>query len=97
MDRRYRAGVAAGESRLLGYLAVFCSSLGGYSGIGPWVIAIAAIALAAVSRTQYSDHYERGRDLGPLRVIDATMLRSFGNALVASGIAYGGGWALKTI
>ena len=76
-------------------LAVFGASLGGYAGLGPWVIAVAAIALASVSRAQYSDLYERGRDLGLLHVIDATMLRSFGNALACRGIAYGGGWVLR--
>lgn len=100
-DRRYRAGVAVGEPPLLGnwlgYFAVFGASLGGYAGLGPWVIAIAAIALASVSRTQYSDIYERGRDLGLLHTIDAIMLRSFGNALLAAGVAYGGGWMLRVI
>ena len=33
-DRRYRAGVAVGGPRLIGYLAVFGSSLGGYAGSG---------------------------------------------------------------
>ena len=81
----------------LGYLAVLGASLGGYAGLGPWVIAVSAIALASVSRAQYSDLYERGRDLGLLHIIDAVMLRSFGNALLAAGAAYGGGWMLRII
>jgi hypothetical protein len=81
----------------LGYLAVFGASLSGYAGLGPWVIAVAAIALASVSRAQYSDLYERGRDLGLIRIIDAVMLRSFGNALLGAGVAYGGGWLLRVI
>jgi hypothetical protein len=94
-------GVAVGEPPLLGswlgYLAVFGAALGGYAGLGPWVIAVAAIALASVSRAQYSDLYERGRDLGLLRIIDTVMLHSFVNALLAAGIAYGGGWLLRII
>lgn len=82
---------------MIGYLAVFGSSLGGYAGLGPWVIAVAAIALASVSRAHYSELYERGRDLGLLQAIDAVMLRSFGNALLAAGVAYGGGWLLRLI
>jgi hypothetical protein len=97
MDRRHRAGVAVGEPRLIGYLAVFGSSLGGYAGLGPWVIAVAAIALASVSRAQYSELYERGRGLGLLDSIDTVMLRSFGNALLAAGVAYGGGWLLRVL
>jgi hypothetical protein len=100
-DRRYRAGVAVGEppvlSSWIGYLAVLGASLGGYAGLGPWVIAVAAIALASVSRAQYSGLYERGRDLGLPHIVDAVMLRSFGNALVAAAIAYGGGWLLRIV
>ena|SRR5436190_10248724 len=100
-DRRYCAGVAVGEPPLLGgclgYLATLGASLGGYAGLGPWVIAIAAIGLASVSRAQYSDLYERGRDFGLIGIIDTVMLRSFGNALVAAGIAYVGGWVLRVI
>jgi len=82
---------------LLGYLAIFGASLGAYAGLGPWIIAVAAIALASASRAQYADLYERGRDLGLVHIIDSAMLRSFGNALVAAGVAYVGGWALRLI
>jgi hypothetical protein len=81
----------------LGYLGVFGASLGGFAGLGPWVIAVSAIALASVSRAQYPDLYERGRDVGLYRIIDAIMLRSFGNALVAAGAAYGGGLLFRVI
>lgn len=83
--------------QVLGYLAVFGTSLAGYAGIGPWVIVAGSIALASLSRAQYSELYDRGRDLGLIRAIDSTMLRSFGNALVAAGVAYGGGWLLRVI
>jgi hypothetical protein len=97
-DRRWivRAWRSEGAA-LLGYLAIFGSSLAGYAGLGPWIIAVAAIALASVSRAQYADLYERGRDLGLVHIIDSTMLRSLGNALVAAGVAYVGGWALGLI
>jgi hypothetical protein len=97
-DRRYCAGVAVERlAALLGYLAIFGSSLAGYAGLGPWIIAVAAIALASVSRAQYANLYERGRDLGLTAIIDSVMFRSLGNALVAAGVAYGGGWALRLI
>lgn len=82
---------------MLGYLAVFGASLAGYAGLGPWVIAIAAVALASVSRAQYSDLYERGRELGLVSIVDFVMLRSLGNALLAGGIAYGGGLLLRIL
>lgn len=99
-DRRYRAGVAVGEPPVLGtlgYLALFGSALGGYARLGPWVIAVAAIALASVSRSQYSNLYERGRDLGLTQIMNVAMLRSFGNALAAAGVAYVGGWLLRVL
>jgi hypothetical protein len=100
-DRRYCAGVAVGAPCLLGslvgYFAIFGASLGAYGGLGPWVIALAAIALASLSRAQYSNLYERGRELGLTRIIDSVMLRSFVNALVAASVAYGGGWLLRAL
>jgi hypothetical protein len=91
-DGRRAAALLANS---LGYLAVLGSSLAGYSGLGPWVIAVGAIALASVSRAQYSELYERSRDMGLARVVNSTTLRSLGNALVASSAAYVGGWALR--
>jgi len=82
---------------LLGYLAIFGAALSGYAGLGPWIIAVAAIALAAVSRAQYSELYERGRELGFVQATNAIMLRSLGNALVAATIAYSGGLVFRII
>ena len=48
-------------ARLSGRLRFFAGRLRGF---GPWAIAVAAIALASVSRAQYSYLYERSRDLG---------------------------------
>jgi hypothetical protein len=81
----------------LGYLVVFGASLGAYANLGPWVVAVAAIALASLSRAQYSDAYERGQEVGRFHAIDGTMLRSFGNGLAAAGVAYGGGWLMRVI
>jgi hypothetical protein len=82
---------------LLGYLAVFSASLAGYAGIAPWAIAAAAITLAAISRSQYDELYRRGQDLEQVGAISATTLRSFLNALIAAGLAYGAGWVLRII
>lgn len=82
---------------LASYLAIFGASLAAYAGVGPWAIAVAAIALAALSRADHAELYERGHNLGLFQVVDAVMLRSFGNALLAAGAAYGAGWVLRTI
>jgi hypothetical protein len=81
----------------LGYFAILGASIAGYAGVGPWVIAAAAVALASLSRGYHGELYERGRELGAFRIVDAVMLRSLGNALAAAGLAYGAGWVLKTI
>jgi len=98
VDRRHCAGVAVGEPPVLGtlgYLAVLGAAVGGYAGLELWIIAAAAIALASVSRAQYSELYEPGRDIGSDRIVNSVMIRSLSNALVASSIAYAGGWALR--
>ena len=42
--------VAAGpRSDMLGFLTIFAAALAGFAGLGPWVIAAAAIALASFS------------------------------------------------
>lgn len=82
---------------VIGYLAIFGASLAGYAGVGPWAVVVGAIALASVSRAQHSELYDQGRGLGLARVIDAVMLRSFGNALIAAGIAFGAGLTLRVL
>ena len=82
---------------LLGYLAIFGATLAGYAGLGPWVVAVAAIALASVSRAQYADFYERGRELGAQQITDPAMLRSMCNAVIAGATAYGFGWVMRAI
>ena len=63
----------------LGYLAIFGASLAGYAGLGPWIIAVAAIALASLSRAEHGLTYERGRELGLYGIIDSVMVRSVCN------------------
>jgi hypothetical protein len=97
----YCAGVAVGGPLLLGsfigYLAVFGSALGGYAGLGPWIIPGAAIALASISYGEHLRAYARGRELGMHAIIDSVMVRSVCNAVVASAVAYGFGWFMRVI
>ena len=59
--------------------------------VGPWVIAVAARGLFAVSRAEFADVYDRAEKAGAAAMLNLTTLRSIGNALVATGGAYGTG------
>lgn len=82
---------------MLGYLAIFSASLAGYAGLGPWIIAVAAIALASLSRAEHAATYERGRELSLYSIIDSAMVRSAFNGIIASSAAYGFGWLMRAI
>ena len=80
---------------MLAYIAILGAAISGFAGVPAYAIAAAAIALASISYADHEELYERGRELGLFRVVNGTLLRSIGNGLLAAGIAYGGGWALK--
>lgn len=93
-----RARVAADKRRnVFGYIAILGATLSGYAGLQPWAIAAAAIALASLSYAQYGQLYKRAQDLGFSDIADGVMLRSFLNALIAAGGAYGMGWLLRVM
>lgn len=82
---------------LLAFAAILATALAGLSGLGPWVIVPGAIALATLSQAMFGELYRRGREAGLATLVDGVMLRSLGNALVASSAAYGLGWGLRLI
>lgn len=82
---------------LIAYFAILGVALAGFGNMGPWVVAIGAIALASVSQARFGDLYRRGREAGLSAAVDSTMLRSLGNALLASSAAYGLGLVLRWI
>jgi hypothetical protein len=82
---------------MVAYLAILGAALCGYAGVGPWALALSAIALASISQMQYATIYKRARDLGHSEAAFSTSLQSFGNALVASGSAYAMGLVLRII
>ncbi len=82
---------------MLGYLAIFGAALAGYGGMPPYVIAVAAIALASLSYAAHGHLYGQAQELGLLRVVNSVLLRSFANGLLAAGVAYGGGWILRLV
>jgi hypothetical protein len=82
---------------LLGYLAILSASLAGYAGVGAWIIAMAAIALAALSRAEHGVTYERSQELSVQGIVTSAIARSMLNGIVASAAAYGFGWVMRVI
>lgn len=82
---------------VLGFLSIFAASIAGYADVGLWAIAACAIALASTSYAEHHAIYKRGQELGLTDTLRATVLRSFGNGLAASGGAYLCGWLLRLI
>ncbi len=92
-----RARVSAGGIRLIAYIAILGAALAGYAGLQPWAIAAAAIALASLSYAEHYRLYHRANEMGFANLVDGVLLRSFGNALIATGGAYGMGLVLRVI
>lgn len=95
--KQVRASRPKRFAAMLGFLTVFSATLAGYAGVAPWAIAVAAIGLASISYTQYYKLYERGQELGFGELVEATLLRSFFNALMAAAAAYGLGWFIRVL
>jgi hypothetical protein len=91
----FRACVPAWGSKLIGYLAILGAALSGYAGLQPWAIAAAAIALASLSYAEHHRLYRRANEMGFSSLIDGVILRSFVNALIATGGAYGMGLVFR--
>jgi len=82
---------------VLGFLSIFAASVAGSANVGLWAVAACAIALASTSYAEHHALYRRGQELGLTDTLRATVLRSFGNGMVASGAAYFCGWFLRVI
>jgi len=82
---------------MLGFLTIFAAALAGFGGVGAWAAVACAIALASLSYAEHYQLYRRGQELGLTEILRSTTLRSFGNALLAAGGAYLGGYLLRLI
>lgn len=91
------AGVAVEGFAMLAFLAIFGASLAGYAGLPPWTVAAAAIALLSVSYAEHRGVFERGRSAGLSDLLDAAMLRSLLDAVIASAVAYGFGLLMRAV
>lgn len=82
---------------MLGFSAILAAALSGFGGMGVWTVAACAIALASISYAEHYQLYRRGQELGLTEALRSTVLRSFFNAVVASGGAYAGGVLLRLL
>lgn len=82
---------------MLGFISIFAASVAGFANVGVWTIAACAIALASTSYAEHHALYRRGQELDLTDTLRATVLRSFGNGLIAAATAYGCGWFLRLI
>ncbi len=96
-NKAVRASRLTGIAMMLGFLSIFAGALAGFAGVGPWSVGAAAIALASISHTQHQRLYERGQQSGSGQFVQSTVLRSFANALMAAGAAYGLGTLINIL
>lgn len=82
---------------MISYVALYGVALSGYAGVGPWVIGIITLALAAFSYAEHSQLHARALDGGHIEASRSTIFHSLGNALVASGAAYAVGIIFRLI
>lgn len=82
---------------LVGFISILAASVAGFTNVGIWTIAACAIALASTSYAEHHALYRRGQELGLTDTLRATVLRSFGNGMIAAGSAYFCGWFLRLI
>ena len=82
---------------MLGFATIFAVALAGFGNLGLWAIAAAAIALASFAYSEHQHVYRRGQEVGLAYARRATVLGSFLNALLASGVAYAAGTLLRLV
>jgi hypothetical protein len=82
---------------LIGFIAILGAAISGYASLNPLLVAASAIALAALSQAEYGGLYRRAAELGHGSIGFSVAMRSFANALLASGGAYLGGALIRLL
>jgi hypothetical protein len=82
---------------MIGFLIIFGSTLAGYSGTGPWIVALASLGLLAISYAERQGLIRRVADLGTTAMADRSLLGSLFNAACATGVAYSFGLLLRLL
>lgn len=83
--------------RMIPFVAIFGAALSGYASVGPWIIAVAALALFAVSRAENAALYESAQESHHASILAGTTLASALNAFLATGGAYASGLLFQYI
>ncbi len=76
---------------MIGYFALSAAAVGGFAGLGTWVIGVIALALTALSFTDIAPLYQRAEQNGFTWVTRSTLIQAVSHALTASGICYAAG------
>jgi hypothetical protein len=89
--------VSETETQVIAFLAIFAAALCGYFGVPAVAWPAAALSLILVS---WAEHYalaRRGVEAGLGDVVRDTLVRSSGNALVATGVCYWAGVVMRSL
>ena len=85
------------RQHVIAYAIIFGSSLAGYSGTRPWVVAAATLGLLALSIAERQGLIRRAGELGADAIADRSLFGSLFNAACATGAAYAFGVFLRLI
>jgi hypothetical protein len=80
---------------MVGLMSILTVAVCGLLSAPAWSVPVAALALASVSYARHHPLFRRAADLDMQDAIDQTLVASVLNGLVASGMAYGCGAALR--
>ena len=80
---------------MLAYITIVLALVCGYVGAPVWWAAVAAVGLASLSYAENHLLIRRGQDEGFADAVSSTMLKSFANALMATGAAFAFGLLLR--
>ncbi len=82
---------------MLPMLPIFLAGLSGLLALPTWTVLPAATGLATISYARHASLFRRAGDLGMQHAIDQTLVSSLFNGVLASGMAYGCGVALRVL
>lgn len=82
---------------MIGYFALSAAAIGGYAGLGPWVIGVISLALTALSYTDIAPLYQRAEQHGFTWVTRSTLIQAVSHALTASAVAYAAGAVFRVV
>ena len=82
---------------MIGYFALSAAAVGGFAGLGTWVIGVIALALTALSFTEIAPLYQRAEQNGFTWVTRSTLMQAVSHAAAASALCYAAGAVFRLI